>query len=721
MFKDIFNWEIRRRMVLLFLLVLSAAGILFATLLPTLTQVSQSRLAIGDVATQDYLAPYALSYDSDVLTEEKRLAASTAVQPIYSDVDPGIARNQLDRLRAALLFISSVRSDLYAAPEQKLEDMGALHDVSLSREMAESILALSETRWLLVQQEATTLLEQVMRSEIRSNDLEATLRGVPAMVSLSLPEDQAAIVSELVKAFVNPNSFYDPEKTKLAVLDAQEAVDPVFQAFVPGQTITARGQVIDAQALEALEKFGMIKSTITWQEIASAVLVTLLILVYFVIFLSRNSRLVQDIRSPMIFTALFLAFLIGARLLLPGHTVLPYVYPTMALSMTLVVLFGSDVALISILPLALLISYQLPRPLELVLFIAFGSFFGAWALHRVSRVTAFFVSGLQAAAAGIAVLVIFRLTDPGSDWIGLLTVCVAALGAGLASAVISLVLQFFLAQFLGKISPLQLIELTRPDHPLLQFLLRNAPGTYQHSLQVANLAEQAAERIGADALLTRVGTLYHDIGKALNPFYFIENQIPGQLNPHDDLDPTESAATIIRHIDDGINLARKHHLPRRIIDFIQEHHGTMLTSYQYVRAVEKAGGDESAVDQSLFRYHGPTPNSRETALLLLADGCEARVRAERPQTEDQLRQIVRAMAQDRLHSGQLSNVSLTLRQLDMIVDSFTETMRGVYHPRIEYPTLGPAAQVDPSLGPGVRSPVIPALPSPSAPPEKNNG
>jgi len=255
-------------------------------------------------------------------------------------------------------------------------------------------------------------------------------------------------------------------------------------------------------------------------------------------------------------------------------------------------------------------------------------------------------------------------------------------------------LQYFLAQILGLTTPLQLLEISRPDFPLLQFFLRNAPGTYQHSLQVANLAEQAAENIGADALLTRVGALFHDVGKAVNPTFFIENQAHGNINTHDDLEPAESSAAITQHVLEGVKLARKHRLPRRIDDFILEHHGTMLTRYQYSKAVEAAGGDESKVDADQFRYPGPPPRSRETALLMLADGAEARVRAGRPSNEDELREIVRSTIEHVQSTGQLDRTQLTLNDLNTITESFVTTLRGSFHPRIEYPKAkdAPAAQ-----------------------------
>jgi putative nucleotidyltransferase with HDIG domain len=204
-------------------------------------------------------------------------------------------------------------------------------------------------------------------------------------------------------------------------------------------------------------------------------------------------------------------------------------------------------------------------------------------------------------------------------------------------------------------------------------------------LQVANLAEQAAENIGADALLTRVGALFHDVGKSMNPGYFIENQAHGDINTHEDIDPAESSTAITQHVLDGIKLARKYRLPRRIDDFILEHHGTMLTRYQYNQAVEAAGGDESKVDAEKFRYPGPSPRSRETAILMLADGTEARVRAGRPANEEDLRAIILSTVEHVQSSGQLDNTQLTLSDLNKIADSFVTTLRGSFHPRIEYP------------------------------------
>jgi len=231
---------------------------------------------------------------------------------------------------------------------------------------------------------------------------------------------------------------------------------------------------------------------------------------------------------------------------------------------------------------------------------------------------------------------------------------------------------------------MQLMDLSRPDHPLLQELLTSAPGTYQHSLQLANLAEQATREVNGDALLTRVGALYHDIGKTLNPTFFVENQPVGKLDTHEAMDPVLTAATIIRHVTDGVKLAKKHRISPQIQDFILEHHGTMLTRYQYNQAVNDAGSEEK-VEKSLFQYPGPIPHRKETAILMLADGSEAWMRSEDPESVEDIERIVRQSVDSYVSADQLDNADLTLRDIQTIIRSFSRTFKNSYHHRIKYP------------------------------------
>jgi putative nucleotidyltransferase with HDIG domain len=679
----------RHSIFLAILLVMTVILATVALLLPLINRFLSPSLQAGQVAPEDVSAPASRTYESEVLTEQRRDSSERAVSPVYTRADTRVARQQLERLRSALAYISSVKGDAYASEKEKLADLAALEDIHLSPETATQILTLNDSRWQVVQQEAIVVLEQVMRSTIRTDRLEDFRSGVPALVSLSLPEDQADIVAELAAGFVAPNSLFSEELTNSARQAAREAIEPISRTFITGEQVVQRGQVLSEADLEALQMFGLAQPQQSWEEPVSSAVLAVLMTVFMVFFLRRQSQsiLMNDPRSLTLLLSLFMVFLFGARLTIPGHTVIPYAFPIATYGLIVAALFNAKLALFSSLPLAIMVAFGLPNQLDLSLYYIMGGLFGVLALGRARRMTAFFWAGGAVAVAGALVIIAYYLPKPSSDLVGVATLIGTAIFNGLASASLAVVLQYFLAQILGLTTPMQLTELSRPDQTVLQLILREAPGTYQHSLQVANLAEQAAERIGADALLTRVGALYHDMGKTENPIFFIENQIPGYLNPHDDLDPQTSSAIIIRHVTDGLEMARKYRLPRRIWDFVLEHHGTMITRYQYVRAAEAAGGDENRVDIEAFRYPGPRPQSRETAILMLADGCEARVRAERPTEEDMLKSIVKSVIDTCIAIGQLDDTDLTLRDLSRIQDSFVATLRGIYHPRVQYPKL----------------------------------
>jgi hypothetical protein len=679
------GWQRRRSIGLTLLLLATLIFTLAALMTPFFTNQIDSQISAGEVASREIVAPRSLTYTSDILTKAQQEAAADSISAIYSPPDTSIARNQLEDLRATLAYINSVRADTHATNEQKLTDLAAMENIDLDQETAQSILDLSDSRWQAVQQEAIVVLEQVMRATIREDRLEDARETVPALVSLSLPEDQAAIVSELVIGFVAPNSLYSEILTETARQKARESVAPVERSFVQGQTLLLRGQIISETDLESLEQFDLVKTQTRWQDLVSAAALAILTLVYFLVYLSRNSTLTQDLRSLTVIIILFIVFLVGGRFVVTSQSMIPYIYPLAAFGLVVASLFGTKTALVFTLPLCMLYAYDTPNAFELTLYNLLGSYSGVFALGAARRMTSFFWAAALIAFSEIMVILAFRVPQPNADLINIAALVGIALVNGIASSSLAVLLQYVIAQILGMTTALQLMEISRPDHPLLQFILRNAPGTYQHSLQVANLAEQAAEIIGADTLLTRVGAIYHDSGKALNPFFFIENQLPGNKNPHDKLDPVSSARTIIHHVPDGVDLARKYRLPRRIQEFIEEHHGTMKTRYQYAKAVDAAGGDESLVDESQFIYPGPRPRSRETAILMLADGSEARVRAERPADENELRKVIKSVIEHRLSSGQLDETDLTLRDLDELIDSFTTTLRGIYHPRLEYP------------------------------------
>ena len=664
-----------------------------ALVLPDLLFQTSVPLQPGDVSPSDFQATRPLDYISEVRTEEARIEAERAIAPVYAPPNPSIARGQIERLRAALDYIALVREDKNSTPEQKATDIASLNDVKLKRDTIERLLALPAAPWEAIRQESLSVLEQVMRRTIRDHELESTRRIIPSLVSLALNEEQAILVAELVSAFVAPNTLLSEQLTEDARQAAREAVEPVIQEYKAGEIIVLRGQIITPADFEALQQFDLIEEASPWQDYIGAGALVLMAAAFVHLYFSRRHLPFQyEARSLVLVALIFIIFIVSARLTIPSRTLLPYAFPLAAMGLLIATLFGVETGIVFSIALAILVPYNLPNASDLTPYYLFSSLTGVLVLGTARRVWTFFRAGMATALAGIAMLAAFRFPFVQMDAVALLQLPGAAIFSGLAAASIALLLQYFLAQALGLTTALQLIEISRPDFPLLQFFLRNAPGTYQHSLQVANLAEQAAESIGADALLTRVGALFHDVGKAMNPMFFVENQQQDQLNTHEDLAPQESAKAIIDHVNEGIVLAHKHRLPRRIDDFILEHHGTMITRYQYNQALEAAGGDESKVDKQQFRYPGPRPRSRETALLMLADGSEARARAERPEDEEAIRKIVRSTIEVAQKHGQLDETQLTLRDLSIITDVFVSILRGTHHPRISYPKESPATQ-----------------------------
>jgi len=656
-------------------------------------------LSLGDVAPQDLRAPRNIQYASDVLTEAARAEAERAVAPVYIPPDTAIARTQSEVLNSILVSISAIRTNQDATLEQKKTELIATQGLTLQPGSQDVLLILTDTRWELVQTEAFTLLEQAMQNPVRTEDLDSVRQNLPSLVSLTLTEKEAALVVEIVVPLVVANSFYSPELTDAARQTAREAVEPATQSFVAGQTVVTRGQVISAADLEALTALGLVQpNNPAFNYLGAAVLVALSAIFTALYIFRLKPEVISDLRGLILLALLFAIFLVGARVSNPNRTIVPYLFPVPAFALLVSALFGMERGLVFGLLMSLLAAYGMPDALGLLPYYTLSSLCGVLALGEARRVGQFLFAASAIAVAGAAMVAAYRLPFTNMDWVGLATLMGAAVFAGIVSTSIALPMQYLLAQFLGLTTALQLLEISRPDSPLLNYFLQRAPGTYQHSLQVANLAEQAAERIHADTLLIRVGALFHDVGKSTNPLFFVENQPPSQIDSHDDLAPEISAEAIIRHVPDGVGLARKYRLPRRLYDFIAEHHGTLVTRYQYNRAVQAAQGDASKVDQSQFRYPGPSPRSKETAILMFADGVEAQARAERPHNDDEVRTLVRNVIERCQKDGQLDHTPLSQRDLASITESFIATLRVTYHPRLEYPqeqlASRPSAEVE---------------------------
>jgi putative nucleotidyltransferase with HDIG domain len=681
------------RRIILPILVLVCAAILsyLALIQPWSLRQTSLPLAVGDVASQDLRAPHEIKYVSSVLTDAARDEAEREVAPVYVPPDPAIARTQAANITAVLQSISVIRSNKRSSLEEKKTALIAIQGFPLQPDSIEYLLGLSDARWTLVQGEALNVLEQTMRNPVRTENLDTIHQNLATLVSFSLTEREAALVVGLVTPQVVANSFYNPELTEAARQAARDAVQPVTRFFAQGQTVVTRGQVVTPADLEALTTLGLAQPKESLNSLLGAAALVGLLAIFTALYVSQRQPVaISDLRSLLLLGLLFVIFLAGARISIPNRAIIPYLFPVPAFALLVSALFGMERGMVFGLLMSILCAYGMPDALGLMSYYTLSSLCGVLVLGRGRRVTQFLYAALAIAVAGVAMIAAYRLPFTDTDWIGVATLLGAAVFVGIASIGLALPLLFILAQFLGLTTALQLLEISRPDSRLLNYFLQRAPGTYQHSLQVANLAEQAAECIQADTLLTRVGALFHDVGKAANPLFFVENQPPSQIDSHDDLKPEASAQVIIRHVADGLELARKYHLPRRLQDFIAEHHGTLITRYQYNRAMQVAKLDNSQVDEADFRYPGPAPRSKETALLMFADGVEARARAERPGNDDEVRALVRSVIERCQKYGQLEDAPLSQRDLTNIIESFVTTLRVTYHPRLEYPKDSPA-------------------------------
>lgn len=671
------------RVVLLIIgIILSYA----ALMLPLASRPDSVPMQVGQVAPVDIVAPRSDSYESAILTQKAREEAENAIAPRYLASDPSINRAQLGKLQDALHFITAIRNDEYSIESQKLNDLATLTNLPLTKEQSLEVLALSDEQWVLVQEEAKNVLEQTMRKNIRDYQVQENITSLPGLIDYSISADENGIIVFLASPFIAPNSLFSESETESAKREASDQVKPITKTYAENQVIVLRGQIISTEQWEALNYFNLIRPDRMTEEIVSTAAIILVLAGFIVAYFSRrkNSTL-TDIRSLTVLAVCFLIFLFAAKIIIPNRAILPFFFPLPAFAMILVTLFNLELSIVFPLVLSILVTYGVSNSVELTVFYVITSLTGAVVLGKGRKFVNFLYAAISIIVSGILVLTAYRLTNPLSDLFGLLTLYGVVSLYGLASASLALLLQFFLSQLLQLTTPLYLIELSRSDHPLLRQILQSAPGTYQHSLQVANLAEQAAAAIGADALLTRVGAYYHDAGKSANPSFFIENQVPGNLNPHDDMDPIIAAQTIIAHVTDGVTLAEKYHIPPRLQDFMREHHGTQLTRYQYSRAVELQGNVPARVDAELFRYPGPKPQSRETGILMLADISEARARSTPPKNEKDLRDLLKQVVDILLNEGSLENTNLTLRDLKLIQESFYTTLMNTYHPRIQYP------------------------------------
>jgi putative nucleotidyltransferase with HDIG domain len=663
------NERVRLAIVIGVLALLSSIVLLFSP--PTLVSYE-----VGDVADRSLRANRSVTFVSEVLTQEARDRAAGTIAPVYR-IDPSVASQQAARLEQLFTRIGAVRADAQKPREQRLSDA---QREGLSGPVAAAALDMPPEEWDRLVREAPDILRGVLARELRADDVEQARADVPKVLPAGWSLRQKQVGAELIQRGIAPNSTLDAAATERARQEAREKVPAIFVSVAAGEVIVRDGSVVTAQDVEKLRVVGLQSPGVDWKVAVGLLLWALLVAAMFALYLQRfQPEVWADTRKVAVAGGALIFVVALSRAVPPTGTLLPYFIPYAAVGLALSSLIGGRTALATQTATALHVGVLTGR-IELVAYVLLPTLLGMSAVRLATSARDFIVATTLVAAGNFGVMASFVLLARTTDALGLAQLA----AAGIANAIESGLFAFAGVIFIGHLTRIptvfELRELGDPNHPLLRQLLLRTPGTYHHSLLVANLAERAAEVIGADPLVARVGAYYHDIGKMRNPSAFIENQA-GEKNPHDELDPLVSAQIVAAHVRDGLALADRYRLPQAIREMIPGHHGNSLVKYFYQQAV--ARGD--APDSEAYRYPGPRPRSREAGIVMLADGVEASVRSLPAKTMDEIRRMVDKIVSERVAEGQLDDCDLTLADVQRIKEAFVELLAGVYHERIPYP------------------------------------
>ena len=660
-------------------LVLFTLGVGLLTALALVAAPVAPSYDAGDLADHDIRASRSISFVSESLTDAERSRAEAAVPKQYA-VNPAVIANQRDRLAQTLAKISGTRGDPTLSREQKVASLQSGAGVTLAPAIAADVVDMTPAEWDALSKELDNSLRAIYAQGVRPEQLDT----VKAESSKGLPpawtDRQKRVATELLKQFIEPNVTVDTAATASAQQAARAAVAPVQVQVVAGEVVVRSGSVVQALDVEKLRALGLADGGTDWKGVLGLVVWALVVAGVLALFLERYApdAWADDRRLVLVGLALLVAS-VATRAVVPGHTLLVYFLPYAAVAMTLAVLVSGHAALATQVAAAL-DAGMMSGQVEIVAYVLLPALLGLVAVRRARTAREFAVGAVLAVAGNVAVVGTFTLIGRATDPIGVAQYLVAAMASGAGAGLLAFASMAMLGHVIGITTVFELRELADPNHPLLRQLLLRTPGTYHHSLLVANLAERAAEMIGADPLIARVGAYYHDIGKMRNPSAFIENQSGGP-NPHDELDPLVSAGIVAAHIRDGLALADRYHLPPVIREIIPAHHGSSVVKYFFQIAQQRG----QTPDESAFRYPGPRPRTKEAGIVSLADGVEASVRSLEQKNPETIRAMVDKIVDERIEDGQLDECDLTLRDVQRIKDAFCELLLGVYHERIPYP------------------------------------
>lgn len=661
----------------------------------------QVQLKPDEVAQRDIQSKINAVVIDTKQTEELRRQAAARVQKVYQEDKYALANTKSEINQ----FFNTVNDILAASGDQEEQLEYLINSTNNLKESANLQLdGQALAQYLLnaapedreqIRQAAISIVQDLLVKPVTDEALPDIYQQVQSQTDTLGYSRQARDLIKLVSVnSLRPNLTFNKEATDKAIREAMEAVQPVQKNVKAGEIIVRAGDRVTEEQIAILEQLGIQRTKSYSITLLGAGLFVLLTFWVVIEFLRRYyQEIYKNDRMMLLIGLVFIIILLLTRFLTvikisdqpEIDALVGYLSPVAAGSMLIAILLDNRLAYFLTMIMALYVGLLTEGNQLFFAITAFiGGTVGVFQVYRLSQTSDLAKSGLYIALANIVTILTLSMIGGNASLNAVLVGIVIGAVNGILSAVLMIGALPYMESAFSITSMMKLLELSNPNHHLLKRLLLEAPGTYHHSLMVGNLAEASAESIQANPLLVRVGAYYHDIGKLKRPEYFVENQ-RGFENPHEKIAPALSALIITSHVKDGLELAREAHLPPIINEFVAQHHGTSLAKYFYSRALEE--DRDGTISEENFRYEGPKPQSKEVALVMLADSVEAAIRSLQEPTEAKIREMVKRIIKDKLNDGQLETSDLTFKDLDTITRSFCTILEGIYHKRIEYPEV----------------------------------
>ncbi len=662
-------------------------------------------LKLWDKSPYDIVAPR--DVENTIKTEENARAAAENVTPVMKNLD----NVPMDVLYSANNFISKIveirdgisknlqeqnitKRDRNYAEFLEAEQIKAIEKLRAEAENYNISLYDEQLKYLIVTATGEQLeqlknnLNEIIKNAMMKDVTEENLAWVindaqSEILKTGMDKELKDFGSTILRVMLKPNRAVDYELTKQRQEEAYKNALKNKVIIPKDSRIISYGDIVTEDKLKVLEDLNLLETGRFDYTFAAGILIMLSLLTLLLVLYMNNfcKNILHSRKDIILLSVIMLLAILLARI---ANVYSPLLIPVFIAPMLISILLDLKLAVVVNFILTIAISFITKGDMGFIYMSIISGTLSAFMVSRANQRSKLSAAGLAVAGINIVIRVCMGAINKN----GLRDIaenCLIVTINGIVSGIFTIGILPFMEATFNIITPLKLLELANPNHPLMKKLLMEAPGTYHHSLMVGNLAEVATEAIEGNALLARVGAYYHDIGKLARPNFFIENQYSD--NPHDRMTPSLSTLVITSHTQDGIELARQHKLPQAIIDIIAQHHGNTLVAFFYHKAKKTDKSD--TVKEEDFRYSGPTPSTKEAAVVMLADSVEAAVRSMPDKTEGKIEGLIRKIIKDKLDDGQLDLCNLTLKDLDLIAKSFMRVFSGFFHEREEYPEIKP--------------------------------